>query len=167
MHLHSRQRSEFIPCLRNSEPTALPFQGNTPTLQGGTCISYSVEAPLLKRLTKSGREGQIIVLFSDLNNKLSRVPGLLTNTSGVSGHSFPARSPSGRSFFPALRSPIKRRGGERHLANSHITADCLLITSFPFQKNNSKQIRHSICLGQLPQTVKCSNKSTRWGSLAR
>lgn len=27
-----------------------------------------------------------------------------------------------------------------------------------FQKTTSKQINHSICLGQLLQTVKCSNK---------
>lgn len=142
LHLHNSQRPEFIPCLRNFEPTALPFQ-NTPMLQGGTCILYSVKALPLERLMKSGGEGQIIVLPSDLNNKLYRVLvlelALLTNTclpahpESLVTHFPLAVQPGSRSFL-RRGAPSKGEVEKRCLANSHITADCLLITSLLFQK---------------------------------
>lgn len=56
--------------------------------------------------------------------------------------------------------PHPKRRWKTCLANSlaRLPADY----TFPLPENNSKQIRHSICLGQLPQTVKSANKNTGW-----
>jgi len=150
-HLHSSQRPEFISCLRNFEPTALPFQDAT----GRTCLLCSAEALLLERLTKSGTEGQIIVLSSDLNNKLNSAGA------GAAPRQTPARSPgiSGQPDQPLLLpGAAEPRQKERwRTPPCQATHYCRLPVdyTFPLPKNNSKQIRHSICLGQLPQTVRC------------
>lgn len=148
-------------------PPLFPSRRILQCYRGGTCILYPVETLPLERLTKSGREGQIIVLSSDLNNKLNRVLqlGLLTN------ECLPAHLESlvTRSHLQSNQPPVLPCTAEPHQKERWRTPPCQLAHYSrlsvdyisPLPKYNSKQIRHSICLGQLPQTVKYSNKNTR------
>lgn len=77
-------------------------------------------------------------------------------THPVSGHCFPL------TVQPATHhgTPSKAEVGNLpcQLTHYRFPADY----TFPLPENNSKQIKHSISLGQLPQTVKASNKNTGW-----
>lgn len=115
----------------------------------------------LERLTKPGRGGQVIVLILKQQIKQSAGAGTAhTNAAHsprVSGHRFPL------TVQPATYhgAPSKAEVGNLPCQLTHysrLPADY----TFPLPENNSKQIRHSICLGQLPQTVKTSNKNTGW-----
>lgn len=126
-----------------------------------THILYSAEAPPLERLPKSGRGGQIIVLILKQQIKQSARAGTAhTNAAHsprVSGHCFPL------TVQPATHHGASSKAEVENLPcqlthYSRLPADY----TFPLPENNSKQIRHSICLGQLPQTVKTSNKNTGW-----
>lgn len=126
--------------------------------------THIAEALPLERLTKSGRRAQRIVLILKQQIKQSAGAGT-AHTQMLPTHPKSLVSVShSQSKQPLTMEPHPMQRWRTCLANSHITADCPLITPFP--ENNSKQIRHSICLGQLPQTVKSSNKKSL-GSLAR
>lgn len=123
-----------------------------------THILYSAEAPPLERLTKPGRGGQIIVLILKQQIKQSAGAGTAhinaAHSPRVSGHCFPL------TVQPATHRGAPSKAEEENLPcqlthYSRLPADY----TFPLPENNSKQIRHSICLGQLPQTVKTSNKN--------
>lgn len=126
-----------------------------------TNILYSDEALPLERLTKWGGGGQKIVLILKQLIKQSAGAGTAHTSAAhsprVSGHCFPL------TVQPATHhgAPSKAEVGNLPCQLTHysrLPADY----TFPLPENNSKQIRHSICLGQLPQTVKTSNKNTGW-----
>lgn len=123
-----------------------------------TFILYPAEALPSERLTKSGRGGQIIVSILKQQIKQSAGAGTAhTNAAHsprVSGHCFPLTVQAATHHG----APSKAEVGNLPCQLTHysrLPADY----TFPLPENNSKQIRHSICLGQLPQTVKTSIKT--------